>query len=250
MLKRENTERLPSQGSAGRVRPMKSLLAAMLFLTAGIASGDELAEAKAKFAKQDKELNEFYAGLKKDLDPEQFAAVQEDQRSWMEYRDHMSEWQEKEDMPETAVDRWELAASITEGRIEWLRAWKKLDQRKGWPGKYEDGRGGMLCIVEKEGKTWFALNVVRGPSFHVGGIGGEFRKNGRTAWFETKPEGAERPTWLTFREPYTEEGRITVAGENTSYFHGARAYFDGTFLWTGELTAAEQKEVVEGNREE
>lgn len=237
-------------GQAGRVHAMKRILAGILFLTIATATGDDLDRAKAKFAVQDKALNEVYAGLKKSLDPELFAAVQEDQRGWVEYRDHMSEWQEREDAPETAVDRWELAASITEGRIEWLKAWSKLGLRKGWAGKYSDGRGGMLEIVEKDGKAWFALSVVRGPTFHVGGIGGLFRLNGRTGFFETKADGEERPTWLIFREPYDKEGRIVVEGENTSYFHGMRAYFEGTYLWMGKLSAEEQKKVIEGTRDE
>lgn len=228
---------------------MRYALLGLLFL-AGIVRGDELAEAKAKFATQDKALNEAYAGLKKSLDPTLFAAVQEDQRGWVEYRDYMSEEQEREGQPETAVDRWELAAGITESRIDWLNAWRKLGERKGWGGKYSDGRSGLLEIVEKDGKAWFALSVVRGPSFHMGGINGPFRLNGRTGFFETKPEGAERPTWLIFREPFDKEGRIVVEGENTSYFHGARAYFSGTYVWMGELSAEEQKKVIEAKREE
>lgn len=229
---------------------MRSAITAFILML-GIACGADLDDAKAKFAKQDAALNEVYAQLKKELSPERFAQLQQDQRTWVDHREFMAEWQEKEGQPETAVDRWELATALTEGRIDWLKAWSKLDQRKeGWAGRYSDGYNGVLEIVVKDGKTWFVLNVVRGPTFHVGGIGGEFRLNGRMGWFETKPDGAERPTWLTFRETYDKPGLITVEGENTSHFHGARAYFDGSYLWTGELTPEEQKKVIEGKFDE
>lgn len=221
------------------------------FLILGAASGNELEAAKAEFAKQDKALNEVYAQLKAKLPAERFAEVQKDQRDWVEHREFMAEWQEKEGQPETAVDRWELAAGLTEGRIDWLKAWLKLDERKeGWGGRYSDGYNGELEIVEKDGKAWFALHVVRGPTFHVGGIGGEFRRNGMMGFYETKADGEERPTWLTFREGYDKPGKIMVEGENTSPFHGMRAYFGGTYLWTGELTAEEQKKVIEANLDE
>ncbi len=229
---------------------MKYLLLGLLFLSAGVSQGDDLAKAKAEFAKHDKALNETYDALKKELSPELFAQVQEDQRDWIAYRDGMSEWQEREGEPETAVDRWELASGITEERIDWLKAWTKLGEWKGWAGKYSDSRGGLLEIVQEDGKAWFALTVVRGPTFHVGGIGGEFRLNGRMGWFETKPDGAEQPTWLTFLEAYDKPGRITVEGANTSYFHGARAYFDGTYVWMGPLTGKERKAVIEFKRGE
>lgn len=228
---------------------MKSAITAF-FLILGVTSGNELETAKAEFAKQDKALNEVYAQLKKELPPETFADVQQAQRTWVEHREFMAEWQEKEDQPETAVDRWELAAALTKGRIDWLKAWTKQEKRETWTGSYSDGYNGVLEIVEKDGKRWFVLNVVRGPTFHVGGIGGEFRRNGQMGFFETKAEGEDRPTWITFREPYDKPGRITVEGENTSYFHGARAYFDGTYLWTGELTPEEQKKVIEGKWDE
>lgn len=221
----------------------------ILFLF-GTAAAGELAEAKAKFAEQDKALNAAYAKLKGSLPAELFAAVQEDQRSWADYRDFMSEGQAGQTKPDESAERWEMAAGLTEERIKWLEAWRNLDKKKGWAGSYSDGRGGFLQIVEKDGKFWFQLAVVRGPSFHVGELRGEFQVNGGTGRFETKAEGEEKPTWLTFVEERASQGRIKVFPENAKYFHGARAYFDGSYLWTGELDAEEQKKVIEGDKEE
>ncbi|WP_367870983.1 lysozyme inhibitor LprI family protein [Luteolibacter sp. Populi] len=228
---------------------MKRVLVAFLFLTA-VLRGDDLSAAKAKFAEQDKALNAAYAGLKGSLAPELFADVQEDQRSWIEYRNFMSEGQARDGEPETSVERWKMAAGLTEERISWLRAWAKLEGRKGWPGSYSDGRGGVLEVAEKGGKFWFSLRVVRGPGFNLGKLRGEFRVNGKTGWFETKAEGEKAPTWLTFVEDNFHQGRIKVFPENAGHFHGMRAYFDGSYLWTGELTADEQKKVIEGDPEE
>jgi len=216
-----------------------------ILLSIVTAMGDELADSKAKFAAQDKALNGAYAKLKAELAPELFPDVQADQRSWVEYRNYMSEGQAHGEDPEKSLERWEMAAGLTEERIKWLQAWKALDKRKGWTGSYSDGRGGLLQVVQKDGEHWFLLSVVRGPTFHVGELGGKLRVNGKMAWFETKAEGEDRPTWLTLLEEYSHPGRIKVCPENAQYFHGARAYFDGSYLWTGELSAEDQKKALD-----
>ena len=207
---------------------------------------DELAEAKAEFAKQDKALNEVYQRVKKGLDPLKFSVVQEDQRNWLEYKDYMAEWQAYGEDIETSVDRWEMAAGLTEARVGWLEAWLKQDGKKGWEGVYADSYGGHLRIVEEGGKYWFYLDVVRGPTFHLGEIGGEFRVNGQTGWFELDEGYGDGPTWLTFLEESDGTGRVKLVGENTQGYHGARAYFDGTYLWTRALKPKERTDIMEG----
>jgi hypothetical protein len=122
----------------------------------------------------------------------------------------------------------------------------KQDQRKGWEGQYSDSYGGHLTIAEKGGKYWFYVEVVRGPSFHLGEIGGEFRVKGRTGWFEVKEDYDDESTWLTFLQENDGSGRVRIVGENTQSYHGARAYFDGNYLWMGVLTAKEKSDVIEG----
>lgn len=228
---------------------MKALALGMLLMI-GTAMADGLEDAKAKFAAQDKALNAAYGKLKAALTPELFADVQEDQRSWVEYRDYMSEGQAHGEEAEKSQDRWEMATGLTEERIKWLEAWKALDKRKGWAGSYSDGRGGLLQVIQKGGDYWFLLSVVRGPSFHIGELGGKLRINGQTAWFETKAEGEDKPTWLTLVEENRHPGRVQVFPENAQSFHGARAYFDGSYLWTGELSAEDQKKALEEIKKE
>ncbi|MCU0796351.1 MAG: DUF1311 domain-containing protein [Akkermansiaceae bacterium] len=220
-------------------------LITLLVMSASLAFSAELEDAKAAFAKQDKALNAAYAGLKKDLAPEIFAKVQEDQRGWVEYREAISDFQTEGEEKENSAAWFETAAGMTESRIEWLEAWRKATLREGWEGRYSDGFGGLLEIVEEGGKVHFRLSVVRGPTYHSGEIGGVLRINGGTAWFETQGEDSEDPTWLTFLEEHDGSGRITVHGENTSYFHGMRAYFEGSYLWLGKLSAEDRKAVLE-----
>jgi len=221
-----------------------------LLVAAGLvmAQADDLSKAKAAFAEKDKALNATYATLKKELPAETFAKIQEDQRSWVEYRDYVTGGPGSS-TPETSADYWTMQADLTGSRIEWLKAWKKLDQRKNWSGRYEDNRGGNLEIVEKDGKCWFVISVVRGPTFHLGAISGQMRINGSTGWFETKAEGEDKPTWLTFLDELDYPGSVRVVEENSGSFHGMRAYFRGTYLWTGELSAEEKKKVIEGKTE-
>ena len=212
---------------------------------AGFALGGELEDAKAEFARQDAALNKAYAGLKKDLEPEIFALVKEDQRGWLEYRDAISDFQTGGEEKDDSVVWFETAAGMSESRVEWLEAWRKATLREGWEGRYSDGYGGLLEIVEEDGKVHFRVSVVRGPTFHSGEIGGVLRTNGGTGWFETKGEDSEDPTWLTLLSESDGSGRITIHGENTSYFHGMRAYFEGSYLWLGKLSDEDRKAVLE-----
>lgn len=216
----------------------------------GAAFADPVADAKAEFDKKDRELNATYAGLKKDLPAHLFSTLQEDQRDWLGYRDGIADWQAREKDPERSVEKWETSAGITESRVEWLKAWRRIpDDQESWEGRFSDSRGGLLEIITHNGKTHFVLNVVRGPTYHSGGIGGVMRINGGTAWFETKSEETERPTWLTFVREHDGTGRIRILGENTGPFHGMRAYFEGQYLRLGAVDAKDRERVMKGEPE-
>ncbi|MDF1660084.1 MAG: hypothetical protein P1U58_20895 [Verrucomicrobiales bacterium] len=98
-------------------------------------------------------------------------------------------------------------------------------------------------IDEREdGTLSFTCNAVRGASYHLGNIDGIATANEITARFSTRPEGEEKETWLTFVQE--NDGRLRLIGENTSYFHGARAYFDGQYLRVRELTREDREEMA------
>ena len=99
-------------------------------------------------------------------------------------------------------------------------------------GIYDDDNGGTLFISEAGELTFaFEILVVRGPTAHTGELSGIAQITGETATFVDTNEEAfieGNPCRLTF----TFVGdRIEVKGENTLYYHGARAYFDGTYEW-------------------
>lgn len=214
---------------------------------------DGLTDAKADFEKKDRELNQIYTGLKKDLPAHLFTVLQEDQRDWLVYRDGISKWQAGQagqDDPDSSVERWETAAGITESRLGWLKVWRQIPDRiDTWEGRYSDSRGGELEIVAQDGKFYFMLNVVRGPTYHSGSINGVMRVNGDMAWFEIKAEEAEQPTWLTFVREQDGTGRVRIIGENTSYYHGMRAYFEGQYLLMSALQPKDRERVIKGETE-
>ncbi len=85
----------------------------------------------------------------------------------------------------------------------------------------------------------FEIEVVREPTYHLGGVTGVASRNGGIAWWSDKgrdPEKTEE-TNLAFIE---RDGCLEVIGANTSHYHGARAYFDGIYCQTGALDEKEE----------
>ena len=228
------------------------LIAAMGLGFISLAPGKELDKAKAGFALQDKLLNETYQDLRKTLPEDLFAKVQEDQRNWIEHRDYISSSESKrlQKKPEDDPDYWTSAALMTESRITWLKAWKGAGAPSSrgmlgeWDGVYWDGYAGELRIVKRKGKLYFSLAVARGPTFHSGICDGQAEVNGSMARFSVRYSPDEAPMWLTFLNNHRGDGRIEVIGENTGFFHGTRAYFDGHYLRVRKLSAKDLAELL------
>lgn len=213
---------------------MRPLQYAFIFLLTSFTfcSGEEksLSELKLIFQEADKELNVSYKEALKKITGEDKEAFKENQRNWIEYRDYISEWQvedgvKKEDSPYY----WELMGGLSQDQVKMIKAWSGVSQEDEWSGTYSDGYGGHLTIKRKGKKLHFQISVVRGPTFHIGELEGEAKLNQYSARFSTPIEhepGEE--AWLTFIKEG--EFRIKVVGENTQGFHGARAFFDGTYL--------------------
>ncbi|MEM1443786.1 MAG: lysozyme inhibitor LprI family protein [Verrucomicrobiota bacterium] len=207
-------------------------------------------EARADFATSDAALNQAYQNVKAELQQWRFEILQEEQRDWLAYRDSRAEaaaileGQAKEGEEKSNVEYWVAMTYLTETRIAILEAWLKVDEfDKEWEGVWIDGYGGELAIFETGGRSIeFFLEVVRGPTYHLGSIGGIAETNEIEARFSIEEESADQPTWLTFRQ---EGGRLAVTGINTKFYHGARAYFDGTYIRIRELTAEDRKRIEE-----
>lgn len=97
-------------------------------------------------------------------------------------------------------------------------------------GVYDDANGGTLTISDAGELTFaFEITVIRGPTADRGALTGIAEIAGETATFVDTNEEAfieGNPCRLTF----TFDGTwIEVTGQNTSYYHSARAFFDGTY---------------------
>ncbi|MEM6915897.1 MAG: lysozyme inhibitor LprI family protein [Verrucomicrobiota bacterium] len=231
---------------------MKSLLlfAGVSFLISSLARSETLPEARANFAKADASLNQVYQKAKTSLPDWQFVELQDEQREWLTYRDSRAEaaaileGQAKEGEEKSKAEYWTTMTYLTETRIAIVEAWMSMDEfPREWEGVWIDGYGGEIAIIETGEETFeFFFEVVRGASYHLGSIGGEAETNDVEARFSIQEDFADRPTWLTFRK---EGGRLEIFGTNTQFYHGVRAYFDGTYLRLRQLTAEDRKRIVE-----
>ncbi len=213
----------------------------------------KLAAAKADFSKADKELNAIYQKAKTGLDSHLFQQLQTEQREWVEIRDDQAsrsasfEFGAEEGAEEGHPAYWEYSTAMTGTRIQIIEGWLKIGKfEKEWEGVYLDGNGGMLAIEEKGNREFlFSFNVVRGPSYHLGEIGGTAESNGQLARFTIKAieeDPGAPPTWIHFSKGYP---KLKVSAANTMYYHGARAYFGGDYIRVGELSPENRKTIQE-----
>jgi len=240
-----------------------------------------LPEAKAEFSGVDKQLNAIYSKAKKTLPEYEFEKLRDDQRTWLEYRDHRTllglqfdhginltegihdegvDGAKARELAKMKAQRsphyWEWLTALTETRVEILKGWLGVGDPDSLTGRYIDGYGGYMIISEKEGMLHFHIESVRGHSYHTGSIGGVAQLNQSMGRF-TDQKDAEKEklkrdgeTWLTFVDRSSTGRWVEVIGTNTQYYHGARAYFDGKYVRVGVLDAKAKAELEEGSAAE
>lgn len=231
------------------IHPIAFMFVAVLSLLPLFAEDLTLEQAAANFSSADKFLNQAYAEAKSTLPAHLFSELQQDQRQWIDYRDDRSEqaavWDGKaeEGQENTTVEYWSFLAAITEERVLIIRGWTKWETfTREWEGVWLDGQGGRIAIMQNQDSSLsFSLEVVRGPTYHVGSISGQAKWNGQTAHFSIKAMDEVGETWLTFLKRGV---KMEIIGENTSSFHGARAYFDGNYVRVAELTDGDRKTIL------
>jgi hypothetical protein len=84
---------------------------------------------------------------------------------------------------------------------------------------------------------------VRGPTSHVGGLAGIAVWNPNIGWFSDKGLDKDKTdeTNLSF---ILRDKKLEITGANTGFYHGARAYFDGSYVKVKPLDAKAQAKIV------
>lgn len=134
---------------------------------------------------------------------------------------------------ENTKEYWNKMNEISITLIEIIQGWMKIETSTScWEGKWMDESGGIIYIFEKPDGTFnFRCDVERTSYYHSGVIGGNAAMNHSTARFSIQTSSG--PTWLTFIRK--NKGQLRLIGDNTSYFTGVRAYFDGTYTRVSSL---------------
>ncbi|MFT5467251.1 MAG: hypothetical protein ACI8UO_002355 [Verrucomicrobiales bacterium] len=197
-----------------------------------------LETAKAEYAKHDEILNDVYQDLMKRLNAEQKSDLRERQRDWIEHKEYISGFQAQapEGKEQEKAAYWESAAYMTQSRAGFLKyVYENEEISPSVSGTYVDERGGTLTIVERSDDWVFFIDVVRGPTFHLGFLRGEAQIEDESAHFKEWREDYIFDGKIPEISLKREGQRVVIEGENTGAYHGARAYFDGEYFKVTDL---------------
>ncbi len=204
--------------------------------------------ARERHGEADAALNAAYRSAMELLPEGGRADLRQRQRDWIEYRDSIAEFQaaldeEADGDPDTSARYWESLAGLTEARTRFLETYGRGNPEGRVDGVWVDEAGGRMVLRLAGGPAGaaglqFDISVARGPSHHLGEIRGfaPFADpDQRLAVFvDTDAEAAVDGEAARIEFLFDGE-RMEVKAENTGYYHGARAYFDGTYFRAGPL---------------
>ena len=227
----------------------------LLLLTASLSTARaqdkplDAKAAKAAFDKADHALNTAWAAAKQKLPEAEFNKLKEEQRAWVEYRDYLARspiYTGADARGELALDSpayLEAAAGLEDMRTEWLKGLIHEWQDETLTGYWTDSYGGSIEIVEREGYLHFIIQCVRGPTSHLGGLAGIAVWNTSIGWFSDKGVLKDKTdeTNLSF---ILRDKKLEIIGAGTGYYHGARAYFDGSYVKAKTLDTKVQAKIV------
>lgn len=228
-----------------------TLLLAAIFIGSGQAQEKQLSPraAKALFDKADNALNAAWATAKEALPESDFNKLKEDQRAWVEYRDALARSpiyagaEGHDELELDAPEYLEAAAGLADERTAWLKGLIHEWKDETLSGHWTDSYGGSIDVVEREEHLYFVVQCVRGPTSHVGGLSGIAAWNPDIGWFSDKGRDKDKEDETNLSFIYR-DAKLEIIGANTSYYHGARAYFDGSYVKVKTLNAKEQTKIV------
>jgi uncharacterized protein YecT (DUF1311 family) len=214
-------------------------IAAIAIQAVAADGGSDLAKARRHFETADAVLNKTYRAVCKELSGAKLAELRTKQRDWLQYRDEMADARSLSDKAMEArrrPDYWEVMASLTEERAEYLSAYTGKNVPAGIRGEYHDSYGGILLLDEQQGRVAFSIEVVRGRASNEGSLDGLaiLKKNGQ-AHFKDRadPSDPGEPCEITFT--FIDSHIVTVEEKNAQKYQGNNAHFDGWYYKTGNL---------------
>ena len=181
-----------------------------------------------EFESADRRLQRVTEAIYEDLGETQREELQADALRWAGYRDELCgdpEGMQTEDQTALFACRLEL----TNERMDYVRrAFSGEGVGPGRTGVYDDGFGGQLTLRSSEAEALqFTIDVVRGPTAHMGQVSGEIQVRNGQARFQSEANCEGNPCCtLEFR---FFERAVQVTEGNCSEFHGLRAYFNGRY---------------------
>lgn len=210
-----------------------------------------LAEAKARFDKADRALNDAWAALKKTFPVSVFEPAKAKQREWLEFREKQAlraSDPANEAEAKQSPAYFMTAAILTEARTDWLN---QRVARKDEPvtGSWTDGSGGEINIVEKDGRLLFSLNVARtrgDPKLgntNLGSLAGIAAWNQRIGWFSDKGRNPDKTDETNVSFVLRGE-ELEIIEANARYYQGNHAHFDGKYYKVASLDEEEQAKVI------
>ncbi len=223
------------------------------------AAADELSRQVQLFETADAELNAVYQ-LARELLPEQvFIALRDTQREWLEGRDTraadigtFNRAITEDDRPAAeSPEFWEARRWLTEDRTDFVRGWIRaydgsLDSLGRWEGVWTDGYGGGFRLLDTgDGHLLLDILVVRGPTAHTGAVSGRGDVLENEAVFSWEVPGQDDAAELRMRRL----GPLIVIETSgpIDYFHGVRAYFDGSYVRVDALSPLQRLELLDGH---
>ncbi len=203
-------------------------------------SNEELQQrAQRRYDEADSWLNEIYGQAKKKLTAGSFADLKKREGAWIQYRDdfadHSGEIAENTESRPKEVARLESLRDLTMSRIKFIRSLLDDSLPAGISAVYNDEYGGELDLEKDSKGIKFSLNVVRGPTLHVGDVSGRIILKGRSGSYrDPDPLEGQPPAEISFS--FLDDRRVEIKARNDTYLRGARAYFDGVYFKSGPLT--------------
>ena len=130
-------------------------------------------------------------------------------------------------------DYWESAWEMTESRLGFLDAYAGEGVTPGIAGVYIDGYGGIVQLEDLGGNKFkFRIEVVRGPTFHLGEITRTVQIKSGFGKFVDDDDEAVFDGKRCIIDFDFDANKLEIKGKDTHFYHGARAYFDGTYFKT------------------